>query len=113
MTLTTAAADVSNDAWAFDFTARDAELAGTSLLTWSAADFAGDTVNVTFADETQAKAGWSIAKADFTGATFELTAGGVELTGIAYNTAISETGTVYDGWGFTLEESVLKFKQLA
>ena len=113
MTLTTAAADVSNGKWEFDFTDRDATLSGTSFLTWSTADFAGDTVNVTFADETQAKAGWSIADAAFTGATFGLTVGAVELTGIAYDTAISGTGTAYDGWGFTLEESTLKFKQLA
>ena len=112
-TFGSAAADIDNTAWEFDFTDRAEALAGTSFLTWSAADFAGDTVKVTFADEAQAKAGWSIATADFTDATFGLTAGGVELTGIAYNTAISGTGTVYDGWGFTLEESVLKFKQLA
>ena len=26
---------------------------------------------------------------------------------------ITGTGTAYDGWGFTLEENVLKFKNLA
>ena len=72
-------------------------------------------MKVNFADETQAKAGWSIAEADFTGATFDLWIGGAATAavGLALGAAIAGTGTVYDGWGFALEDSVLKFKNLA
>ena len=111
MTLTTAAADVSNSAWEFDLTDRDAELAGTSLLTWSGADFAGDSVKVAFADAEQAAAGWSIAAADFTGATFDLYIGGSEIASVAYNTAIS--GGAWDGWKFTDVDGTLKFAKIA
>ena len=68
-------------------------------------------MKVNFADETQAKAGWSIAEADFTGATFNLGIGVTEITSVAYDTAIS--GGDWAGWGFALEDSVLKFKNLA
>ena len=111
MTLTTAAADVSNSAWEFDLTDRNAELAETSLLTWSGADFAGDTVKVAFADATQATAGWSIADAAFTGATFDLWINGTEITSVAYDTAIS--GGDWDGWKFTNVDGTLKFAKLA
>ena len=112
MTLGTAAADVSNTAWTFDLSGRDEALAGTSLLTWSEADFASNTVKVNFADATQAAAGWSIADAAFTGATFDLWINGSEIaTGISYDTAIS--GGDWDGWKFTDDNGTLKFKQLA
>jgi autotransporter passenger strand-loop-strand repeat protein len=111
MTLTTAAADVSNGKWAFDFTDRDAELAGTSFLTWDGANFAGDTVRVNFTDADQAAAGWSIATADFTGATFDAYAGNeVIATNLAYDTAIS--GGDWDGWKFTDENGTLKFAKI-
>ena len=113
MTLATAAADISNGKWEFDLTARGAELAGTSLLTWSAADFTNDTIAVTFADETQAKAGWNIATVAeaFSGTTFDLTVGETEITGLAYKQEIASGD--YAGWGFDLESGTLKFKQLA
>ena len=106
-----AAAEISNGAWEFDLSDRAAALSGTSLLTWSNADFAGDTVKVNFADATQAAAGWSIADAAFTGATFDLYIGGSEITNVAYDTEIS--GGDWDGWKFTDENGTLKFKQLA
>ena len=106
-------AGISNGAWEFDLSARDAELAGTSLLTWSGADFAGDTVKVAFADATQAAAGWSIAAADFTGATFDLWINGSEIAeGIAYDTAVGGTGDWAD-WKFTSVDGTLKFAQIA
>ena len=112
MTLTTATADLNNTAWEFDLTDRAASLSDTSLLTWSGADFAGDTVKVTFADETQAKAGWNIADAAFTGATFDLYVGSSEIaTNINYDTEIS--GGAYDGWKFTDVDGTLKFAKLA
>ena len=114
MTLTTAAADVSNGAWEFDFTNRSDTLAGTSLLTWSGTDFENDSIKVSFADETQAKAEWNIATVAeaFSGTTFDVEVGGTEIaTGLSYSQQIASGD--YAGWGFELESGVLKFKQLA
>ena len=113
MTLFVPAEVVGNGAWEFDLTDRDATLAGTSLLTWSTADFANDTVKVTFADATQAAAGWSIATAAFDATTtFDLWIGDSEVAaGIAYDTAIG-TGD-WANWKFTSVDGTLKFKQLA
>ena len=113
MTLATASGNVSNSAWEFDLTDRNEALSGTSLLSWSNADFAGDTVKVTFADATQAAAGWSIADAAFDATTsFDLYIGGDKIAeGIAYDTAIG-TGD-WAGWKFTDENGTLKFANLA
>ena len=114
MELTTAAADVSNGAWEFDLTDRASALAGTSLLTWSTADFANDTIKVSFADDTQARGGWNIATVaeEFAGTTFAVEVGGSQIAnGLAYGDQIA-TGD-YAGWGFELESGVLKFKNLA
>ena len=111
MTLTTAAADVANGAWEFDLSARADALAGTSLLAWNNADFAGDKVAVTFANDAQAAAGWNIADADFTGASFDLYVGGDKIAeGIAYDTAID--GGDWAGWKFTSVDGTLKFAQI-
>jgi hypothetical protein len=34
-------------------------------------------------------------------------------TELVLDEQIEDTGTAYDGWGFTLEDTVLKFKNLA
>ena len=114
MTLATAAGDVSNGAWEFDLTDRASSLAGTSLLTWSTADFENDTVRVSFADDAQAQGGWNIAAVAeaFSGTTFDIEVGESQIaTGLAYNQQIASGD--YQGWGFTLDEGVLKFKNLA
>ena len=114
MTLATAASDVSNGAWEFDLTDRASTLAGTSLLTWSGASFVDDTIKVTFADDVQAQGDWNIATVAeaFSGATFDVKIGDSEIVaGLAYNQQISDGD--YQGWGFTLESGVLKFKNLA
>ena len=114
MTLSTESGNVSNGSWVFDLTDRAEALAGTSLLTWSGADFANDTVKVSFADETQAKGGWNIAAVAeaFSGTTFDVEVGGtVVADNLAYSQQIA--GGDYAGWGFDLEGGVLKFKQLA
>ena len=114
MTLDTAANDISNGAWEFDFTERDASLSGSSLLTWSGADFTKDTIKVTFADDTQAQGGWNIATVAeaFSETTFDVEIGGEGIaSGLAYNQQIVSGD--YAGWGFELESGVLKFKQLA
>ncbi|MBP5530840.1 MAG: hypothetical protein J6Y54_02260, partial [Lentisphaeria bacterium] len=95
-----------------DFTDRADTLSATSFLTWSGADFENDTVKVNFTDAAQAAAGWNIADAAFTGATFDLYIGGSMIAeGIAYDTAIADGD--WAGWKFTDENGVLKFKQLA
>ena len=114
MTLATAAADISNGAWEFDLTDRADALADTSFLTWANADFASDTIKVSFADDTQAQSGWNIATVAeaFSGTTFDVEIGGAEIvSGLAYKGQIASGD--YAGWGFELESGVLKFKQLA
>ncbi|MBP5530466.1 MAG: hypothetical protein J6Y54_00345, partial [Lentisphaeria bacterium] len=112
MTLT-AKADINNAAWTFNLADRVDWLNNTSLLTWTdEAGFTGDKVVVNFADEAQAKAGWSIAAANFTGATFDLCIDGTTaVADIAYDTAIS--GGDWDGWKFTSVDGTLKFAKLA
>ena len=114
MTLATESGNVSNGKWVFDLTDRAEVLAGTSLLTWSGADFAGDSVKVSFADDAQAQGGWNIAAVAeaFSGTTFDVEIGGSEIvSGLAYKGQIASGD--YAGWGFDLESGVLKFKQLA
>jgi len=114
MTLDTAAADISNGAWEFDFTDRADVLAGTSFLTWSGANFENDIIKVSFADDTQAQGGWNIATVAeaFSGTTFNVEVGGTEIaSGLNYSHQIASGD--YQGWGFELESGVLKFKNLA
>ena len=114
MELATAAADVSNGAWEFDLTERADTLAGTSLLTWSSADFENDTIKVSFADDAQAQGNWNIATVAeaFSGATFDVKVGDLQIaSGLAYGDQIA-TGD-YAGFGFELESGVLKFKNIA
>ena len=113
MTLGTAADDVSNGRWEFDLTGRDGALAGTSLLAWSAADFANDTVVVRFADDAQARGAWHIAAVAeaFANTTFEVEVGDASQGVVAYGTPIADGE--YQDWGFVLDGGVLKFKNLA
>ena len=114
MTLETAAASVNNTAWEFNLTGRDASLSDTSLLTWSSASFANDTIKVSFTDDTQAKGDWNIATVAeaFSGTTFNVEVDGTEIaSGLAYNQQIASGD--YAGWGFELESGVLKFKNIA
>ena len=107
-----AAAEINNTAWKFDLANRWDAKSEVSMLTWSNADFSGDKVTVNFANADQAKAGWNIADADFTGATFDLCLGGAEaVANIAYDTAIE--GGDWDGWKFTSVDGTLKFAKLA
>ena len=108
-----AAADINNAAWTFDLADRSDLLENTSLLTWTAeAGFSGDRVVVNFADADQAAAGWSIANANFTGATFDLNIDSTTVVAnITYDTAIS--GGDWDGWKFTSVDGTLKFAKLA
>ena len=114
MTLSTESDNVSNGKWMFDLTDRADALAGTSLLVWDNADFAGDSVKVSFADDAQAQGGWNIATVAeaFSGTTFDVEIGGAEIaSGLAYGGQIASGD--YQGWGFTLDDGALKFKNLA
>ena len=106
-------ATIDNGAWSFDLSEREETCSDTSLLTWSNADFANDTVKVTFADATQAMEGWSIATAAFDATTtFDLYIGSSETPAatVAYNTAID--GGAFNGWGFKDVGGTLKFAQI-
>ena len=110
---TLSGATIDNDDWSFDYTDRtlDADLV---MATFGDGTFAGDTVSVNLADVDQVSSGWSIA----TGLTAANATFSVELsTGSADNLSLGDTlGSaygVYEGWGFALEDSTLKFKNLA
>ena len=105
-----AAAEIANNAWIFDVTDRDAGLAGTALLNWTAADFASSTITLTLG--TGAATEWSLVSAASTTEYNKFNVDGIAAE-LALGQAIGNTGTVYDGWGFTLEDSTLKFKNLA
>ena len=114
MTLSTESGNVSNGSWEFDLTDRASALAGTSLLTWDNANFAGDSVKVSFADDAQAQGGWNIATVAeaFNDTSFYVEIGGTEIvSGLAYKGQIASGD--YQGWGFTLDDGALKFKNLA
>jgi autotransporter passenger strand-loop-strand repeat protein len=105
---------ISNTDWTFDLVDRADTLAGTSLLTWNSADFAGDKVTVKFTDDTQAAAGWSIAKATFDATTtFDLYVGGSLIAeDIVYDTAVGGE-TAWSDWKFTNDSGTLKFAKIA
>ena len=109
-TFTTAAADVNNTAWTFDVTDRDAGLTGTALLNWTTADFAGDTITLKLG--TTAPTEWALIDAASTTAYDKFDVDGVAAE-LVLDQQIAGTGTAWDGWGFTLEDTVLKFKNLA
>ena len=115
MMLSTAAGDVSNSAWEFDLTGRADTLAGSSLLTWEEAGSTSFTnVSVKFADDTQAQGGWNIATVvdAFGSTTFDVEVGG-ELIGANLALDGHIASGEYQDWGFTVEDNVLKFKNLA
>ena len=109
-TFAAAAEEIANTAWTFDVTDRDAGLAGTALLNWTAADFASSTITLTLGTGTATE--WSLVSAASTTEYNKFNVDGI-AAGLVLDQAIGNTGTVYDGWGFTLEDSTLKFKNLA
>jgi len=113
MTLATLAADVTNTSWKFDVAARDAALAGTAMLTWSAADFSGDTIALNL--KTGQSAEWTLVDAatDTNYHQFDVLVDGESIIADTIGLDKKIVGGAYDGWGFTLEDSALKFKNLA
>ena len=113
MTLATAAGDVSNASWAFDVSARATTFAGTAMLEWAAADFAGDSIKLNLAEDSTAA--WTLIDGAATTAygEFDVLVDGNSILNDTLALGEKIIGGVYDGWGFTLEGSALKFKQLA
>ncbi|MBP5530650.1 MAG: hypothetical protein J6Y54_01285, partial [Lentisphaeria bacterium] len=110
MTLSAAKSAVSNTEWIFDVAARDAGMSGTAMLDWNAADFTGD--NITLKLGTTAPTEWTLIDAASNTAYDKFGVDGIAAE-LDLDQQIAGTGTAYDGWGFTVEDSALKFKQLA
>ena len=113
MTLTSAAANVSNTAWTFDVSARAAALADTAMLSWEAADFDGASIELNLATDSTAE--WTLVNGAATTSygEFDVLVDGNSILGNTLALGEKIVGGVCDGWGFTLEGSALKFKQLA
>ena len=108
---------VANGAWTFDAADRDTTLSSTAFLNWDAANFSGETpstitLNLATGDANE----WTLidAAANTAYGSFTLQVNETDVkTGLTLGQAIAGTGTAYDGWGFALEDDVLKFKNLA
>ena len=121
MTLGTAAADVNNSAWIFDFNERDLGLDGQAALTWSTADFTDDTITLRIA--TKRSEGWKLvsgadaSKYNTAAGKFLVGIDGGEAVALTFDATTGKTDALasgdYAGWGFAVEDSVLKFKNLA
>jgi len=106
-----AEAEISNTAWTFDTTERTA---GAVFATGTTAEFAGATVTLKL-DEAAAPAAWNLFAGgeSTTYGDFDVQVGGVSI--LTDNIELGERIAAgdYAGWGFTVEENVLKFKNLA
>jgi autotransporter passenger strand-loop-strand repeat protein len=111
---------VSNTAWSFDVSARDAALADTALLNWSDS-FAGRNVKLTVGAKNTSP--WTLVSGV---GTYRADGFAVEIAGggtydLEFDAASGRTGTLggagcsgtLASWGFALEDTVLKFKNLA
>jgi len=109
---TDAEKSISNSRWEFDLTERDSARRGDALVNLDAFNDHSSVI-VTFADDAQAQGGWNLARiGDVNAAVFDLTIGDTGIaTDLAFGGAIS--GGAYDGWGFTLDDGMLKFQKLA
>ena len=105
-------ADISNAAWTFDATERtDATAVFASCET---ADFSGTTVTLSLS-ETAVRSDWSLfdGGADTAYNEFDVLVGGVSILTEALELDEQIASGDYAGWGFTVEDTVLKFKNLA
>ena len=106
-------AAIQNGVWDFDFTDRDAAYASDAMLTWSG-DMGADEVRLHFGSDATMVNSWTIATglSDVAGAYDLRIDGGIGIT--AYlDTAITGTGTAYDGeWKLTFESNTLKFAKI-
>ena len=106
---------VSNGAWTFDVAARKTYLKDTAILDWTAADFTNDTITLNLASGSVGE--WTLvnaaAKTSYGKFDVQINGASILTDKIDLDEMIAGTGTACDGWGFTLEDTVLKFKQLA
>ena len=105
------AANISNTAWLFDATERTD--ASAVFATCGTADFADATITLSLAEE-PVRSDWSIfaGGAETAYGEFDVQVGGVTIAEALKLDDQIASGD-YAGWGFTVEESVLKFKNLA
>jgi len=107
------AVDVDNDAWTFDITGRYDTNAGDAMLTWNGGTFDGDSVKLVVADEEPSwiARSWNIVDGlSAAAASYEVQCGSK-----SYDLALGDTiaDGNYAGWGFSFEDSTLKFQKLA
>jgi len=114
MTLGVAADDFSNSDWTFDVAERGAEYSGTALLNWSAADFGDDIITLNLAVDDPAGE-WSLvsAAANTNYYKFDVQIDGESILSDTLDLDDEIADGDYAGWGFTLDDGVLKFKNLA
>jgi hypothetical protein len=115
-------ADVSgNTAWNFNFNDRDLGIDGQAALTWSEADFTEDTITLQILSSRSE--GWTLVsgaaadKYNTAAGAFLVEIDRGEAVSLTFDSATGKTDTIadgdYAGWGFAVEDSVLKFKKLA
>ena len=104
-------AEISNTAWAFDTTERTA---GAVFATGTMADFSGATVTLKL-DEAAAPVAWNLFAGgeSTTYNKFDVFVDGVSILPETIELGEQIAAGDYAGWGFTVEENVLKFKNLA
>jgi autotransporter passenger strand-loop-strand repeat protein len=104
---------VSGNAWTFDVAERGTGLADAAMLEWSGADFSERTVTLNLSEDNATAWALAAGAADYGDFDVQIDGTGILDAPLALGDVIENTGTVCDGWGFTLENDTLKFKQLA
>ena len=107
---TLSGAAIDNGNWEFNFTGRTLD-GDTAAANFNGGTFAGDTLTLLL-DATEAPVDWNIASglADTAiGFAYDVSVGGFEQEFVDGRIASGD----YAGWGFAIEDSTLKFKQLA
>ena len=123
MTLNTQSAKVANDAWIFDLADRGLWYDSKAILSWATAvGFQEDTITLKLPAATRSDAwtlvtGASAAAYNTAAGKFLVEVDGGEAIALTYDSATGKTDAIasgeYAGWGFAVEDSVLKFKKLA
>ena len=108
-----AKADISNNAWFFDLAERTTS--GTAFASCEAADFGeNSTITLNIGERQELTGAWSIFDG---GAATTYGKFDVQIDGVAVASELELGKKIasgdYAGWGFTVEDTVLKFKNLA
>ena len=109
-----AKADISNNAWFFDLAERTTS--GTAFASCEAADFGeNSTITLNIGEGQKLTGAWSIfdGGSSTTYGKFDVLVGGASILTetLVLDEQIADGD--YAGWGFTVEDTVLKFKNLA